>query len=374
MKKIFYLSHLSNVGGAELTLLDIALELKRKKYDVTIGLPDLKGDLYRYLDYYQIDYIVTNLPIFRDGDNSKIEISDFTNIISELKFKIHKKQINLIMSNTSTIPWGAIISAEMLIPHAWIIRESHPFDHNLSYSNGEICTPKYILKYSDRVYLPSKQSGRNWFGEQFELNQKLGILYTRPLNDRIQDLSIYKKNFFKKELTIGLVTSLEEYKNVKFLYSIIKNWNSTDCGLVIFGTGSKKYELSELIKKYDKNLVIEYKGHCQDLSQVYNLIDINLSLNQNEAFGRTLSEGAFFGCIPMYPSTSSFNERFENLVTGIAFDPLTIETFFKVVDKLQLNRILLEKISNQVQNLAHSGFNVDSPATIIENDFFIDGD
>ena len=369
MKKILFISHLSNVGGAELTLLDIALEFKYKNYDITVGIPDTKGDLNKYLDHYQIHYKVTKLPMLRSHESEEKDIKNYYNTYVKFRRDMEREKFTLIITNTSTIPWGAMLAQDLEIPHAWLIRESSPLDHNLSSRHDNVCTPSYILEHSNKVYIPSIKSGINWFGNNFGINKQIKTLYTTPLSERIKEFKINKKNFHKPILIIGIVTNFEYFKNMKLLFSIIEQWEMEECQFVIYGTGSMRQIMMDTIKKAKSNLQIEYLGHTQKIDNVYNNIDLVVSLNSNEAFGRTLSEGAYFGCVPVYPCKSSFSERFTESHTGLSFEDDSVESFFIKIKSGILNRTKLQEISSNVQKLANSGFNALSPATIIEEDF-----
>jgi hypothetical protein len=92
-----------------------------------------------------------------------------------------------------------------------------------------------------------------------------------------------------------------------------------------------------------------------------------MSCAHSEAFGRSLSEGATYGCIPVFPKIDSWNERFEDGETGISYPLDDSELLARKLNNI-FNSSQLIDLQVKVKSFADSGFSISDPAEIFIND------
>jgi hypothetical protein len=92
-----------------------------------------------------------------------------------------------------------------------------------------------------------------------------------------------------------------------------------------------------------------------------------VSTTKNEAFGRTLAEGANFGLIPVYPDKSSWEERFTPNLNSVSFDSLnTYDLAEKLFSLYDIN--YRQELSSALISLTKRNFDFQSPGSIVSSD------
>ena len=96
----------------------------------------------------------------------------------------------------------------------------------------------------------------------------------------------------RDEIVVGIIARLEEIKGhnifLKAAYQVIKG--NIPVKFIIVGSGSLEKELKDLTKELDIDDKIIFTGHLQDISEVMNIIDINVLSSFSEALSLSLIE------------------------------------------------------------------------------------
>jgi glycosyltransferase involved in cell wall biosynthesis len=108
-------------------------------------------------------------------------------------------------------------------------------------------------------------------------------------------------------------------------------------------------------------------GHNSDLENLYMNYDFVISCAPNEAFGRSLSEGAVRGCIPIYPQIESWSERFVDGETGISYPLEDPRAMAKKIIALSSDSEI-QRIRKNLRLLSSEGFGIPDPAHIFMRD------
>lgn len=169
--KILFVSHSSEIGGAERVLLNLIREIKKYGVQSLVALPG-PGPLEQQFRENDIETFLTELKWWLLGDHqdSREGILDFCDGIKDraerLASMIRSNSIDLVVTNTSAIAEGALAAKATGVPHIWYI-------HELLGGNTVLITPvakklffsvvsalsQIIIVVSQAVYNDLKESG-----------------------------------------------------------------------------------------------------------------------------------------------------------------------------------------------------------------------
>lgn len=317
----------NKTSGAFLSLVELAVNLEtRYGHKVFVILPK-PGDGISLLENHHINYkIVPTLSwiVYKNVSIKSIVkycikgIGLLLNIISILYlcFFIHKHKIDIVHNNTIFTYIGAVASKIMRKPLVWHIREdienafkSKLFNNRLGYKL--INSSNYIIFVSN--YIQSRYT-------RHIDNTKYVVIY-----DGI-DTSFYKvRPILTNDLVnIAIIGHLNQNKNQIELIETLHNLISkkvTNFHLYIIGDGELRSELEEYVKHYNMDSYVSFYGRKSDLHAILDTIDVVVSCSKSEAFGRTLIEAMFHGClvISSVSENNASNEIIESGVNGLLY-------------------------------------------------------
>jgi glycosyltransferase involved in cell wall biosynthesis len=320
--------HSSNSEGAERTLFEVINELcKSNNKEIILVLPNNHGALFSYYKNLNIRIILMNYNWVLQATGKKQTIFAALKILFwKLSFQIKINRIfmnknnlmntDVVITNTSVIPWGGILARKYGFPHIWMIREDISPDGTMQAISSSYDIYKEINDLSDFVLYPSKHV-------KIKLDSRIrvtsDILYSSPkfMENELESTYKYSKGIHRIAW-VGSLTTQKDPLKLLIIAEALKKLRH-DFEIHIFGVG----ELREILMKEitDKRLdhFIIYRGHTQNLVNEIKFFDFSISTSINEAFGRSLVESCEFGVIPIYPMESSWEERFIDGECGIAY-------------------------------------------------------
>jgi glycosyltransferase involved in cell wall biosynthesis len=267
---------------------------------------------------------------------------------------------DVVITNTSVIPWGGLLARKYGIPHIWMLREDISPDGTMQAISKNYDIYKEINDLSDFVLYPSKLV-------RLKLNSRIrvisDILYSSPKFMENKSESTYK--YSKGIHRIAWVGSLTPQKDPLKLIIITETLKKLrlEFEIHIFGVGELKETLTKEIsdKKLENSLI--YRGHTQNLAAEMKFFDFSISTATNEAFGRSLVESCEYGVIPIYPFNSSWEERFKDCECGIAYK--NIEEIASAINALIKNVKMLEFKTRVIQAF-NNNFFLEQPSLTLE--------
>lgn len=316
-----------------------------------------------------IDVIAVYLPWMKVSNRSSINSQSFllkavsTKTLKELQLIIARFKPDLCFTQTSTHSWGAISAAQNQIPHFWNVREYGTQDHELLEVNENYISKNEIISMSDQIYTSSNHLGVEIFGN----SPRWKPLYSIPFHNLAVNLKSGKNS--QKKLRIIFAGSFTRSKNPLLL---IESANLLKKAGVLFeidfyGIGDQEIEMINLIGTYDLHNFVTIKGHSSNLQSQYCEYDVVVSCAPVEAFGRSLSEGAVYGCIPVYPDIDSWKERFSHEINGLSYVPQDAGDLSSKLSKLS-DLDYRRKLSSGILELVENNFNIKPPEEIVFKD------
>jgi glycosyltransferase involved in cell wall biosynthesis/GT2 family glycosyltransferase len=345
-KSILFISHLSDLSGAPISLLLLAKNLNKNKYHSIIALPE-KGPIISKLNSSNVYY-----QIYKDTFIHKLFPS----------FKIYRilkeRQIDLIYLNTSASIWAAKAAKLLRISVISHIRE------DLRGLNNLIIRSK-IGSSSDKIILIS-----NWMKSFIRSSKAVVIHNTVDIADfQHLDPDRIRLEFNIKNKIIVFIGSLEERKGIKYLlkaFPLIKA-SVPDVKLLIAGKplpGQKGY--LNMLKRLAKDPNIIFAGTRPDVYDIIEAGDIIAAPSLSEPFGRTVIEAMACGKPVVASNVGGIPEIVEDGKTGILVPPKNEKALADATIRLFTIKTLADSMGIAGRKRAEQYFNIGSQVKEIE--------
>lgn len=328
--KILLLSHTGAVtGGAEQCLLEYTDVLIRQGHTCKIIVP-YKGEMTKALTKKAIPFTVIGYGwatkphrrvhphrILRSTGNSLVKIFQ----------EVEKYKPEIIITNTTVIPWGLYAGKAFRVPTILLAHEIlSPKDPSLRIA------PNYedygeILNQNTDFVIYNSLFVKGEFDRVLKLPKtSKNILYPLPPLDEPKINELFKENIFGKKIKIGIFGAISPRKNqieaiqaAKILYGKgIKNFI-----IDLYGdtTADPTYtkKLRRLIKAESLTNNVKIKGYATNVYEKMNEYNVVLSTSTYEPFGRTVIEGQLFGKVVITNNTGGGLELVDDLRTGLIY-------------------------------------------------------
>jgi glycosyltransferase involved in cell wall biosynthesis len=191
-------------------------------------------------------------------------------------------------------------------------------------------------------------------------------------------------------LRVGFVANLMKDKGIYDLVdaAIVLKKEKVPCRLVIYGEnlhkniGGIRYrllkrlgyiydvrnEVLQRLRHYGLEEIVEFKGFCESLTEIYNNIDVVCFPSHLDAVGRPVIEGALYGIpsIVAFRSTPEI-DTFINNKTGLAVPEGDVNSLAEAIKNYALNPQKIYQHGLQAKALARINFNSEINAKILFN-------
>lgn len=294
--KVMYISHSSNLGGAEQSLIDL-LKYIKNEINATVIVPK-EGPLVDILNDMQLKCHVYDYPQNTNklvNQNKAKNAGDFVktyDVALQLADLIIEQDIDLIHTNSTVVDVGAIAAAIAEKPHIWHFREFMEEDFNLEYYNKQF--KKCLFQNSPKCISISKCIHKKYL-ITYEKNST--VIYNGIDSDR-----------FDQDIKEGLPKNREFYvagsvsRNKGQLDAIKAIGHLVDDGyknikLYIIGSMSKqdRWNLEKYIKACDLQKNIELCAFAYSLSELRKRCICSITTSKMEALGRVTVEAMLAG-------------------------------------------------------------------------------
>ncbi|MHA1344584.1 MAG: glycosyltransferase family 4 protein [Promethearchaeota archaeon] len=330
--KVVFISHYSDLYGANHSLLNLIDGLKEHNVESFLLCPS-RGEMTVELEKRSIPFSV--LP-FKNWMSSSSIISRIKSparliinmaILPVLVNQVKRWNADVIYTNSSVTPIGALIAMILKKPHIWHIREFGNLDYQLQYDWGEKFF-KYWLNKSDAIIAISNAV------RQIVLNgiyTKIYVIYNGVISkdkcDVLKKRTILLNNsrFNKlRNYTFAIVGLLNSNKGqeqaIKALAYLKKDYSSIR--LLIVGSGTEEY--LEYLKKLSGDLGIkdqvEFWGYISNPFKAYLKADAILMCSKYEAMGRVTAEAMAIAKPVIGYNNGGTSEIIENEATGLLYN------------------------------------------------------
>jgi len=297
MKKICFLSHTSELNGAELNLLQIIEGIDRQKFNPSLIVPR-EGLLLEEAKKLGIEaeVIPAKWWLTEKGQMWKQPLAWIWNIRAVLGLArwIKQKQVDLVFSNSSASFSGALAAKKTHVPHVWYIHEILGGETpQLTYMFGQRALARKIVRFSCRVMVNSLAT------EAFFADKKnVRLIYNGVQlqgEDRYETQVLGRQwGLDDQDIIFGMVGKICEEKGQREVITALGMLGKDQpLKLLIVGeVKSKAYfsELAKICKAYEIRERVVFTGYRRDVLHVLHLMNCLIVASSAESFGRTVIE------------------------------------------------------------------------------------
>ncbi len=329
--RCLFISHVSGKYGAARSLLALVNGLQDKGVTAKVILPR-NGPLIDDFNQRQVAYTILPLKQWASRDiwiGKRVLRGCFNLLLSA--FVAAKATIwnaDVIYTNSSVIPVGAIAALLARKPHIWHIREFGREDYGLSFDLGFKQSAELIGRLSSQVIVISEALRSKY--AQHICSEKLQVVYNPVGLDAEAGFSINdarnEPNTFSSEFPVAAIVGMihpakGQMDAVLAVAELVRQ--GVEVNLKIVGDGVADYlsQLKQVVFENHIGQYIEFTGFVNDPLSVMQAADMVLVCSQSEAFGRVTIE-SMFSSTPVIGSRSGATpELVKEGFNGLLYEP-----------------------------------------------------
>jgi glycosyltransferase involved in cell wall biosynthesis len=230
---------------------------------------------------------------------------------------------DLIYSNSSVTPFGALAARRMRLPHVWHLREFGDLDYGLVPDWGAR-VHRRIIRTADALIAVSHAVRRHWSTDG---GGRIRVVYNGVSpRAEIADGQCRGTGSGSPEgiCTFGLFGLLHRAKGqeqaIRALHGLLEHGRAARLLLVGGDAGGEERRLRRLAGELTLAERVEFRGYVEDLRPVYSEVDVVLMCSATEAMGRVTVE-AMAACRPVIGRNSGgTSEIIDHGITGLLYD------------------------------------------------------
>ena len=296
--KVLLISHSQKTGGAEKCLLEAAIGLQAKGFEVLVLMP-CDGPLSDALKGNNIAFHITPYPWWvhfkRRIPGLLLRIKRMLSNIwyTARLFKILKKlDPDVVLSNTLCVSAAAVASKALNIKHVWFIHEYGKEDHGLVFDLGFYLSSK-IISYTAKDILVNSAAIRDKFAKHIPVEKFSVVFYDIPL----PEASNTRKGFIRSGryvhlLLVGQISSNKGQMDAVQALEILlhRGYQGKLCLVGQIAEESYFNSIQTFIQERGLKSNIEFVGHTNFPFKVAPDSCIGLMCSEWEALGRVTIE------------------------------------------------------------------------------------
>jgi len=199
------------------------------------------------------------------------------------------------------------------------------------------------------------------------------IVYVPPVlnTDKFPDLDIEKDSSRVNFITVGRLSSLEQYKGhdkvIEAVDILVNKFNIKNIQYRIVGKGDDKERLEDKVKSLNLNNYVKFYGFVLDseLPKVYAQSDVfimpsNVSLDpakpEGEGFGIVFTEAAMYELALIGPNSGGSTDIIDDGINGLECNPLSAEDIAEKMKTLVESEHLRNKFGKKAKEKVLKNF------------------
>ena len=302
--RVLFISHVSNKYGAGRSLLSFIDGLLQNGVHCYVIMPK-GGPMVEELKNRGVEYSIIPLKnwVFTSSTLWKRVLRSGFNLLVSLAIVVKARawQADVLYTNSSVTPVGALAALILRKPHIWHIREFGREDYALSFDLGERVSMKIIERLSFRVIVISEALKKKYI--QIISSDKVRRIYNPvAVQNPATDHSHARQSTSKetpKIPSLAIVGLLHPGKGqldaVLAVGDLVKH--GVQVKLRVVGDGDPGYfrQLKQAVVQNGIEEHVEFAGYVDNPEPLMNSADIILVCSRSEAFGRVTVEGMLCG-------------------------------------------------------------------------------
>ncbi|EGK01929.1 MULTISPECIES: glycosyltransferase family 4 protein [Dysgonomonas] len=311
--KILCISHGSTLNGAERSFAEMLEAFSIAGHELYAVFP-YHGELIELCKPYLNSFTIVHQPWWHDH-GTELSLKEKTrrlfSILINTRNSLHvirKIKPDIVITNSSVIPCGAIASKIARIRHLWYFREIGKEDLGFNYIYGK--------KLS--LWLANKLSSTILFNSYFLESKYEKYISKRKRKVVYQAVSLKTNNqYIKKDQSCDILTLIivgrfakgkGQVQALQAVHTLIRQGEKVRLLLVGASRDSYSNQIKDYIEKHDLSSYILPIDFSKDISEYYYQADIALVCSRCEAFGRVTIESMKMG-LPVIASNTGANSE-----------------------------------------------------------------
>jgi len=341
MMKVLFISHVSNKLGAARSLLDLMDGLLQKGVQCYVIMPR-EGPMLKELENRGIEYSIIPFKNWASKGSSlwrRVVRCGFNLLFSlAIAVKACAWKADVLYTNSSVTPVGALAAFLLRKPHIWHIREFGQEDYALSFDSGEWLSKKLIGWLSFRVIVISEALKTRYV--QYISSTKIQMIYDAVQLER--GLCIdpkTKQGGDKRSVPVLVIVGLlhpgkGQLDAVLAVGDLIKQ--GVQVKLRVVGDGDPGYlkQLKQAVVQNGIGEYIEFTGYVDNIVPIMNSADMILVCSRSEAFGRVTVEGMLCGKPIIGARSGATPELIKEGFNGLLYEPGNYQDLAKKIKYL----------------------------------------
>lgn len=289
---VFY-SHSADLGGAELSLLEVIKQASKRDVSLTVILPR-EGALRGELEALGVkNLLIMPTHTWMTGKLPRLlgiprlimigkESSTFSRYLKE-------KAPDLLIVNTSTIPGPVRAGYKQKIPTAVFVHEGIRSNKRLTSFLPKAAIIRLLKKWADLLIVPSKFVGKELGGEFFVSAPQI----SQPLQPIEELLTLHKKGPHNPLRAVMLGRISREKGHLDAIAAVkLAIKQGFNVQLSMYGDIDPKIsqELSHLLRNEDLKDALFVHPPQKDIDSIFKDADLTLVLSRYETYGRVAAE------------------------------------------------------------------------------------
>lgn len=296
--KLLFITHYSNLYGANRSLLDLIDGLKLFDVESFVIIPD-NGPIEDSLRSRGVIYKILPVPNWTASNlkpvsnyRKKRTIRLLLEASSEYRKLIKQWSIDTVYSNSSISPVGRTVSYLTHKPHVWHIRELLDLDYARQFIFPACLSKKYIST-SNAIISNSRYVQDHFFSKP---KKKFNVVYNgiAPLS-KFEVLKNEKRVISRSKgftfSIVGLVYPRKGQDTAIRAIAELKKHGLPVRLIIAGGGGSYLDQCKELAKELEIDSFVEFTGYVPDPYEIYRRSSCLLVCSEFEAMGRVTVEG-----------------------------------------------------------------------------------
>lgn len=322
--KILFVTHTAHKYGAGRSLLAMVDGLTKKGVSCHVVMHQ-KGPLAAELDIRGIDNTVVRFKWWVSNQSNPLKRTLRTlshqGTASRIANIAQKWGAEMIHTNGSVTPVGAMAARKAKIPHIWHIREYGEEDYGLTYDYGFAKSAQMMASLSYRMVIISEALAKKY--TPYVSPQKYTIVGNPiAIDEPIVVQAAAREESIPLVVTLGYLHPGKGNEDaILAVIELLKRGRQIELNLV--GDGAPTYvdSLRELVIQNNAEDHVSFLGYLDDPGSILQMADILLVCSRSEAFGRVTVEGMLHKKPVIAARAGASSELVSENVNGLLYDP-----------------------------------------------------
>lgn len=367
MKKIVFAITKGNFGGAQRYVYDIATNLPRDSYSITVII-GRGGTLQKKLSEKNIK-TRSIASLERDISTAK-EIASFI----ELFKTIRKERPDILHLNSSKMGLfgglcGRLLRIQKIIftAHGWAHVEERPLIIRVAIKLLHIMT--VVLSHKTIAVSEEVKNQMNTFltkNKVCVIHNGIKTVHALPRNDARRALNKYCNTPLKDtDFIVGTISELHTNKGLPYAISAFQNIQNAK--FLILGDGEEELNLKALVADYNLEEKVIFCGFVPDAHNLVKAFDVFLLSSVKEGFPYVLLEAGKEEIPIVATRVGGIPELIINGETGLLIERRNPDAIIHAVQKLQEKRDLQLQLGKRVAKKVADEFTLETMLTKTRN-------